>query len=70
LILNENPLKDITQTSNIYNVLRNGAVIDQNDIEQGFEQIADKVEQSRKTYENNILNYLNTVLKQMSTTSR
>lgn len=70
LILNENPLKDITQTSNIYSVLRNGAVIDQNDIEQGFEQIADKVEQSRKTYENNTLNYLNTVLKQMSTSSR
>ncbi|WP_338767871.1 amidohydrolase family protein [Bernardetia sp. ABR2-2B] len=65
LILNSNPLKEITNTSDIFSIIKNGNIIDQNTVKERLINIAKKVEENTKNYQPNTLYHLQTVLEKM-----
>lgn len=69
LILNSNPLEDISNTSDISSIIKNGSVIDQNSIKERLRIIAKKVEENNSNYKPSTLYHLQLALKKMSETS-
>jgi len=70
LILNENPLEDISSSSNIFSIIRNGTILDQNEIKTRYNNLAADVRSSNEYYTPEILNHLREVLDNMNSGSK
>lgn len=69
LLLNKNPLADISNTSDIFSIIKNGNVLDQREIKKRFKTLADTLKQVKKDYKPETLNHLNEVLNQIKSAS-
>lgn len=66
LILNENPLDDISNTSNIFSIVKNGNILDQKKRQERFKSIADDVRKTTNTYNPEALVHLKEILNKMN----
>lgn len=69
LILNGNPLKDIAYTSDIFSVVKNGIMINQNEIKLRLNKISNDVRKNNLHYKPETLNYLMTILSERNSSS-
>ncbi len=69
LILNRNPLDDISNTSSIFSIVRNGIILDQKEIELRFNKMAADVKKENEVYKSVILNFLTEALNKMKSGS-
>lgn len=69
LVLNQNPLDDISNTKDIFSVVKNGNMIDIEEIQERLKQLASNVKKKNTAYQAKTLEHLTKVLNQMKATA-